>query len=155
VMMVHCSFTFGKRKKLAGDKSDELLWRGSTTGWSSPPHAFLLLSEQFWHPSCWLLCEDQIHVKCGEDGVCGGNIHLGKVHVLCLVVILNGHINKDQEILVLMVFLALKGCCSTEMERVAGSDCQKCSFLKNQLFWPARVFNENNRKFVLLQNLLS
>jgi hypothetical protein len=34
------------------------------------------------------LGEAQILVKCGEDGVCGGNIHLGKVHVLCLVVIL-------------------------------------------------------------------
>jgi hypothetical protein len=29
--------------------------------------------------------------------------------------------------------LALKGCCSTEMERVAGSDQKKCRFLINQL----------------------
>jgi hypothetical protein len=79
------------------------------------------------------LGEAQILVKCGEDGVCGGKINLGKVHVLCLVTILIGHRNKGQEILVLMVFLALKGCCSTEMEWVKGSDRQKCCFLKNQL----------------------
>jgi hypothetical protein len=83
--------------------------------------------------------EAQFLVKCGEDGVCGGNIHLGKVHVLCLVVILNGDRNKGQEVLVLMVFLAFKGCCSTEMEWVAGGDRRKCSFLKNQLIRPARA----------------
>jgi hypothetical protein len=71
------------------------------------------------------LGEAQILVKCGEDGVYGGNIHLGKVHVLCLVIILNGYRNKGQVILILMVFLTLKGFCSTEMERVTGSDCQK------------------------------
>jgi hypothetical protein len=30
----------------------------------------------------------------------------------------------ETEVLVLMVFLALKGCCSTEMEQVTGSDPQ-------------------------------
>jgi hypothetical protein len=68
--------------------------------------------------------EAQILVKCGEDDVYGGNIHLGKVHVLCTVVIRNSNINKGREVLVLMVFLALKGCCYIEMERVAGSDSQ-------------------------------
>jgi hypothetical protein len=36
-----------------------------------------------------------------------------------------------------------------------GSECQKCSFLKKNLIRPARVVNKNNRKFVLLQNLLA
>jgi hypothetical protein len=58
---------------------------------------------------------------------------LGKVPDLHQVVIFNGGRNKGQKISVLMVFLEWKGRCSKEMERVAGSDLQKCCFLTNQL----------------------
>jgi hypothetical protein len=49
------------------------------------------------------------------------------------VVIFNGSRKKRQKVSVLTVFLELKGRCSIEMERVAGSDLQKCCFLTNQL----------------------
>jgi hypothetical protein len=38
---------------------------------------------------------------------------------------------------------ALKGCCSTEMEQLAGSDQKKYRFLINQLIWQANVLNKN------------
>jgi hypothetical protein len=63
--------------------------------------------------------EARILEKFGESGAYGGTSHLGKVPVLHPVVILNGDRNKGQEVLVLMVFFALKGRCSIEMERVA------------------------------------
>jgi hypothetical protein len=42
-----------------------------------------------------------------------------------------------------------------EMERVAGSDKQKCHFLINQLIGPVKVLNKNKRKLIPLQFLFS
>jgi hypothetical protein len=54
-----------------------------------------------------------------------------------------------------MAFLELNRRYSTGMEREAGNGRRKCRFLNKQLIGPARVFNKNKRKFVLLQNLFS
>jgi hypothetical protein len=53
--------------------------------------------------------------------------------------IFNGDRNKGQKVSVLMVSLELKGHCSIEMERVAGSDLQKCCFLTNRLILQEKV----------------
>jgi hypothetical protein len=68
---------------------------------------------------------------------------------------LNSGRNKGQKFYVRMVFVALKGCCSTEMDRVVGSDQKKLSFITNQLIGPARVLNKNKWNFVLLQIFFS
>jgi hypothetical protein len=70
-------------------------------------------------------------------------------------VILNGNWNKGHKVPVLMGFLELNHRCYTKMERVVGSGRQKFLFLNNQLIGPARVFNKNKRKLVLLRNLFS
>jgi hypothetical protein len=44
----------------------------------------------------------------------------------------------------------MKGCFPKEMERVAGSDKQKCRFLINQLIGPVNVQNKNKRKLIPL-----
>jgi hypothetical protein len=94
-------------------------------------------------------------VKYGDSGAYGGTSHHGKVPVLHPLVIFNGDRNDGKEVLVLMVFLALKGRCSIEMERVAGRGRQTCSLLNKQLIGAAKVLNKNKWKFVLLQNLFS
>jgi hypothetical protein len=63
--------------------------------------------------------------------------------------------NEGQKWSVLIAFMAMKVCCSTEMERVAGSDQKKCCFLTNHQIGPANVENKTKQKFAILQILFS
>jgi hypothetical protein len=58
-----------------------------------------------------------------------------------IAAILSGVKNKCQKFAGLIAFLAMEVCCSTEMERVAGSDQKKSCFLANQLIGPANILN--------------